>query len=283
MTDERHDTLFDLLTKRAIEGLDATELVQLNALAGELSYEVDDSFDVAASAVALASFDDVEPMPAALMSRLSATADEMFGSLASAEPKNDMQPTFEFEPKRSLFGWLGWAAAAAACVALAVNIWFTRSQPQGTTVAGGPTPVASPAKPDIKAQFEEMLASPNIVKATWGPLPTATGDLKNVAGEVVWSDAKQAGYMRFRGLPVNDKSKEQYQLWIFENAKLEEHPKDGGVFDITAEGDVIVPIDAKLATKDPKVFAITVEKPGGVVVSDRKKIAALAKAETVSS
>ena len=107
--------------------------------------------------------------------------------------------------------------------------------------------------------------------------------MKNVSGELVWSDAKQAGFMRFRGLPVNDAAKEQYQLWIFENAKLEEHPKDGGVFDITAEGDVIIPIDAKLATKDPKVFAITVERPGGVVVSDRKKIAALAKVETVSS
>ncbi|MBK6751223.1 MAG: hypothetical protein IPG67_14780 [Acidobacteria bacterium] len=41
-----------------------------------------------------------------------------------------------------------------------------------------------------------------------------------------------------------------------------------------ADGDVIIPIDAKLKAKNPAMFAITVEKPGGVVVSDRKKIAA---------
>lgn len=278
MTDERHDTLFDLLTKRAIEGVDQAELVQLTALAGELNYEIDDSFDIAASAIALACIDDIEPIPASLMSRLTASADEHFGFVGAEESAEDLQPTFEFEPKRSLLGWLGWAVAAAACVALAVNIWFNRSQPQGPTVAGGPTPTASPAKPDLKAQFEEMMAAPNMIKAKWSP-----AGAKDVSGEVVWSDAKQAGFMRFRGLPVNDKTKEQYQLWIFENAKLEEHPKDGGVFDITADGDVIIPIDAKLATKDPKVFAITVERPGGVVVSDRKKIAALAKAETISS
>lgn len=278
MTDERHDTLFDLLTKQAIEGVDQAELVQLKALAGELNYEVDDSFDIAASAVALACIDDIEPMPASLMARLTASADEHFGVTSTEQPVEDLQPTFEFEPKRSFLGWLGWAVAAAACVALAVNIWFTRSQPQGPTVAGGPTPTASPAKPDLKAQFDEMMASPNMIKAKWSP-----AGAKDVSGEVVWSDAKQTGFMRFRGLPVNDKTKEQYQLWIFENAKLEEYPKDGGVFDITAEGDVIIPIDAKLATKDPKVFAITVEKPGGVVVSDRKKIAALAKAETITS
>ncbi len=278
MTDERHETLFDLLTKQAIEGLDNSESTQLKALAAELNYDTDDSFDLAASAVALAGIDEIEPMPSNLMAKLSATADEMFGSVSVVEEAGDLQPTFEFEPKRSFLGWLGWAVAAAACVALAVNIWFTRSQPQGPTVAGGPTPTASPAKPDMKAQFDEMMASPNMIKAKWSP-----AGAKDVSGEVVWSDAKQAGFMRFRGLPVNDATKEQYQLWIFENAKLEEHPKDGGVFDITADGDVIIPIDAKLAAKDPKIFAITVEKPGGVVVSDRKKIAALAKVETVSS
>ncbi len=45
-------------------------------------------------------------------------------------------------------------------------------------------------------------------------------------------------------------------------------PVDGGVFDITGEGEVIVPIDAKLPIGTPAVFAITLEQPGGVVVSD---------------
>jgi hypothetical protein len=41
------------------------------------------------------------------------------------------------------------------------------------------------------------------------------------------------------------------------------------VFDVPRGADeLIVPIDAKLAVNDPAVFAITLEQPGGVVVSD---------------
>ena len=35
-----------------------------------------------------------------------------------------------------------------------------------------------------------------------------------LTGDVVWSDARQEGYIRFRGLPANDPKREQYQLWI---------------------------------------------------------------------
>ena len=88
--------------------------------------------------------------------------------------------------------------------------------------------------------------------------------------------------MTFRGLPVNDPNREAYQLWMFEEAKLEDLPKDGGVFNVTAEGDVIIPIDAKLRTTDPKAFAVTIEKPGGVVRSEREKIALLAPVKPAS-
>jgi hypothetical protein len=44
-----------------------------------------------------------------------------------------------------------------------------------------------------------------------------------------------------------------------------------------ADGEVIIPINAKLKARKPAMFAVTVEKPGGVVVSDRKNIVALAK------
>ena len=286
MNEEIQEILFDLLTKQATYGLDAAENGQLEELSANANFRIDESFDLAAAAIGLADL-EIEPMPVHLNSKILALADNYFAadepvavslreSAESAEMEG-MQPTFGFEPKRSSWStWLGWAIAGAACIALAFNVYTTRFQGP-TDVVKGPTPTVTPEKPDVRKQFDEMMAASNMVKAQWGALPTATDDLKGVSGEIVWSDEKQAGFMRFRGLPVNDKSKEQYQLWIFENAKLEEHPKDGGVFDVSADGEVIVPIDAKLAAKDPKVFAITVEKPGGVVVSDRKKIAALAK------
>jgi len=40
---------------------------------------------------------------------------------------------------------------------------------------------------------------------------------------------------------------------------------------------VLVPIEAKLRVQKPTLFAVTVEKPGGVVVSDQKRIALVAK------
>ena len=116
-----------------------------------------------------------------------------------------------------------------------------------------------------------------MTKATWtaGNVPEMT----EIGGDVVWSDAKQAGYMRLKGLPANDGTRETYQLWIFDETQDAKTPIDGGVFNVNANGEVIIPITAKLKAKNPKMFAITVEKPGGVVVSDRKKIAALAKVE----
>ena len=47
------------------------------------------------------------------------------------------------------------------------------------------------------------------------------------------------------------------------------NPIDGGVFDVPAGvGEHVVRIEAKLQVLRPQAFAITLEKPGGVVVSD---------------
>ena len=120
-----------------------------------------------------------------------------------------------------------------------------------------------------------------MIKAKWGP--GTMKELKQVSGDVVWSDEKQVGYMRFRGLPVNDKTKETYQLWIFDKTQDKATPIDGGTFDVNSDGEVVIPINAKLTPKGPEMFAVTMEKPGGVVVSKREKIAALAKVENQTS
>ena len=82
---------------------------------------------------------------------------------------------------------------------------------------------------------------------------------------------------------MNDKTKETYQLWIFDKTQDAKTPIDGGTFDVNSDGEVVIPINAKLKAQEPAMFAITMEKAGGVVVSDRKKIAALAKVENQSS
>jgi hypothetical protein len=90
---------------------------------------------------------------------------------------------------------------------------------------------------------------------------------ENVRGEVVWSDAQQRGYMRLAGLPANDATAAQYQLWIVDPERSAQ-PVDGGVFNMpSGAGEVLIQITAKLAVDEPTVFAITLEQPGGVVVS----------------
>ena len=100
---------------------------------------------------------------------------------------------------------------------------------------------------------------------------------ESAGGNIVWSDTEQKGFMVLDNLKINDPTVEQYQLWIFDTDPKQDFPVDGGVFDITKDGKVIVPIDAKIAVDKAVQFAVTIEKPGGVVVSKRERIPVLAK------
>ncbi len=80
--------------------------------------------------------------------------------------------------------------------------------------------------------------------------------------------------MVFTGLKPNDPKRQQFQLWIFDptRADWEAKPVDGGVFDVSSDGEVVVPIDAKLNVRETALFAVTLEVPGGVVVSERERL-----------
>src|SRR5262249_25118891 len=98
--------------------------------------------------------------------------------------------------------------------------------------------------------------------------------------DIVWSDANQKGYVKVAGLPKNDPTKQTYQLWIFDETQDPKTPIDGGIFDVSSDGEVVIPIEATLKVRNPSAFAITIAKPGGVMVSDRKYLAVFAKRET---
>ncbi|MEL6715184.1 MAG: anti-sigma factor, partial [Planctomycetota bacterium] len=123
---------------------------------------------------------------------------------------------------------------------------------------------------DVRAVADAFGLRPGVSHSPW-----SVGEL---TGEVIWSDADNAGYMYIDGLPANDPQVAQYQLWIFrgQDPALEPHPVDGGVFDVLADGAVVVPIDAKIGVGSAGLFAVTVEEPGGVVVSERESIVAVA-------
>ena len=179
--------------------------------------------------------------------------------------------------------WSGWLAAAAALL-LAVIGWWPRNQ-SGPGGAGGSgtnssASIGGGAAPSLAEQLANLeRQDPRAVRAAWVmPAPESPDAAcpEGCAGEVVWSNTLQKGFMVFKGLAVNDPSSSQYQLWIFDKDRPEATPVDGGVFDVTKSGEVIVPIHAKLKVGEPILFAVTVEPPGGVVVSKRERIPVLA-------
>lgn len=159
----------------------------------------------------------------------------------------------------SAAGWL----MAAACLILAVLGWWPRLV---TTL-----PVPSP----LALQREQLLRDPDAVLASWSDWDNP--EIPGVTGDVVWSPSRQTGYMRFKGLPANDARRQQYQLWIVDERGLADPVTgqsariSGGVFNADPSGEVIVPIDPKLRVGGVKLFAVTIEKPGGTWVSDMKR------------
>lgn len=282
MNDSDREKMLDLLLAKATTGLTAAESEQLKELE-ELFPELKDgdSFELAAARVSLLNLKTEEPMPAHLRTKILADADKFFVSKKEETPNSDdsetgeFQKTFVFEPKRSIWSWLGWLVGAVACIALAVNLWMTRNQQPRIEYVQVPqqaTPTPNPAE-----QRRQFLASGNdVIQRSWSePDPKQP---RNVQGDVVWSNSAQRGFIRFQNLPVNDKTKEAYQLWIFD--ETQKNPIDGGVFYADESGEIIIPINAKLEVKKPTMFAVTAEKPGGVVVSELGKVMAVAKIET---
>lgn len=256
------ERLWDLLADRALVGLSETELLELEALLAQFP-EIDaESLDRTAAALdqALSVTPNV-PLPAELAARIAQAAQEHIGvdqdsgrSNRPAPRQDDNVPAYS-----RLVSWM----LVAAALFFAFRVW--RTEPQPNTVV----PVAV-AREDL------LRSAKDVVKVDW----TATEDpaAKGAAGDLVWSNARQEGYMRFRGLAPNDRTQQQYQLWIFDAAQDERYPIDGGVFDVDpATGDLVVRIQPKLRVARPTLFAVTVEKPGGVVVSSRERLPLLAK------
>ncbi|MEQ8770999.1 MAG: anti-sigma factor [Phycisphaerales bacterium] len=275
-----HDeTTIDRLCEHAIRGLDAPS--ELNADDAALL----EQFEFAAAALSVALSRDDEPMPASLRSKLSRAASEFNRERA---PELKISGTPADAPSKGGYGALaalGWLAAAA-CLTLAVFAWNSR-------------PSAGLTTPSLAAQYDELSARPGVVRASWVGLDDLLGVPAHayddeLAGEVIWDHETQTGFMKFTGLAANNPDEFQYQLWIFDAERrvgdlpqfaidglpdlLTQRPVDGGVFDAdnarSNTGEIIIPIDAKLPVGNAAIFAITVEPPGGVVVSDRDIVTA---------
>jgi len=161
-----------------------------------------------------------------------------------------------------------WLVAAAATVIAVLGWWPRLSEFQaGVTAAGGFDQWRA------ERARARLLATPGVGHWAWG------GAAEMASGDVVWDERSQRGFLRLHGFVPNDPERAQYQLWIFDAARDDRYPVDGGVFDVPPGHDeIIVPMHPTLTVSRAAAFAITVEQPGGVMVSGREKVVAFAKA-----
>jgi hypothetical protein len=301
--------LAELAVERWLEGLGAPQSMEFEMLrARHPTFDIESLEEVAATLrVSLA--DSPDALPERLRVRLAEGADDYFGPRATphegpAVTDLDERSTHR---RRSWLAYAGWLAAAASLL-LSLTLWVKRPSPapvMARTVippaastagqapvapsigASGPQPTNKVPEAKVSNTPRAAIADPATERAqfmkthAWllqrsflpGPDPTGLA----VRGDVVWDAKSQTGYMRFRGLRRNDPNVEQYQLWIFDARRDQRFPVDGGVFDIrAATGDQVIRFAAPLNVEVPLMFVVTVERRGGVVVSDRSRIAAVA-------
>lgn len=263
-TSPRHDRLLELLADRATGALTDADRAELEALLAEPGRELD-----AVIGGLLTAFEDPtpRPMPAAFKDRLASEGHRLLESgfpAASDHAQPDLaRPGHAAPPAYRFPSSAGWLAAAVLALVAAAG-WWPR-------LAGPPT------YREQLARLTEEDPGTEIIEFEAMTDPAAAG----LTGKIYWSQARQEGYFRVRNLAGNDPSREQYQFWFFDKSRT--HPVDGGVFNLAdgqldrATGEYIFPIHAKLTVREPVMFAVTVEEPGGVVVTKQERVVMIAK------
>ena len=259
---EMLDRFEELEAGRSLGDLDAVELAEWEELSEDPRCKTDLSLEMTAAALE-SNFETDEELPRNLLKELEAGMSD-FVAPESKEEKVVRPSIWRKIAGDSETAWL----VAAVLAILLVGKFMMDSAPESKgKTADNPSP--SPAE-----AMQQMLGNADdLVESEFDGLEAYEG----MSGKVVWSDSMQEGYMTLTNLPANEPTAKQYQLWIVDPDR-DEKPVDGGVFDIpTGDGITIIPIRNPLVVNDPKAFVITLEQPGGVVVSKQEVVVALAK------
>jgi hypothetical protein len=255
LSPSERDRLLDLLTDRALGVLshdDAAELGSLLDRAGIGADEAERDTDALVSSLVLADA-GTESMPASLRGSLQQRGERMFGDQVAGRISGTTGGS-----------WAGWTVAAAAVLLAAVG-WLR------------PPPTAAIPPERRLAQLEDQ---PDTVILPFDGM----GELAGVdgVGEIVWNARLQEGFLRLSAVPGNDPAQQQYQLWIFDASRDQTYPVDAGVFNVAGEGgpEYLVPFEPKLGVGDAAAFAVTKERAGGVVVTDKSGLVLLAPVPT---
>ena len=287
------EALMDLLIKQVIEGLSPSERSARDAWDDSIVRSERRDLERTVAAITLVILGDPEPPPPALRARIAQQADTHFAAELGT-PRESVavfrKPALNPNSMDALHrpggarigGWL----VAAACFLLALIGWMRPLQPVRLPIAAVhdtlPPEVIKETvlapRPSTPAQERDaLIVRAETLKVTLNSTrdPAAAG----VSADVVWDAATQTGFLHLVGLKANDPRVHQYQAWIFDGARDKRYPVDCAVFDVPPDAsEVIISIRAAVPIRLANAFAVTVEKPGGVVVSDRAHVIVLGAA-----
>lgn len=312
----RYERLFDLLADQALFGLEPTEQFELEQLLEEFPEIRADELEATTAAIHAAhlaaeqahneaDLSDLDKLPHHLQAKIAAClegtdaddVDARAAGSASFTRTDTVRSTFSMDAMKSNHGpsdsdsstvagrgrqrggermreTLAWLCAAAALL-IALFAWLDRGQLDDAITQAPPLTPAEKMNRLIESGDEVRKVAWTVNDSAW-----IAKNQQSVKGNVVWSDEKQEGYMTFQGLAPNQPSATCYQLWIFDKAQDDKYPISGGVFYIeSSDEETVVPIDPELFVQEAYLFAITVEEPPGVVVSDRSRLPLLASVE----
>ena len=262
----------ELEAGRLLGDLDEQEGEEWKELAASLGAKPDFALEVVAAAVETEYlFKKEESIPPELAQRLRRDIPR------SASSDRDEVSRVIVEPPVSVWKRLVTSSGAAWAVAAMLTALLVAS-----FLAKGPEPTTSPPTIVVSSptQIDPVYAKGQFLKTATNFTTTAfkgDGEFTDMSGEVIWSDEMQEGYMTLTNLPANDPTKKQYQLWIVDRSR-DDKPVNGGVFNIPAgQSTAVIAVRNSLFVRDCEEWLITLEQPGGVVVSNRDVLVALAK------
>lgn len=258
------DRLLELLADREVSGLSEAEQRELEALLAETPGADDGSMERAAVALMLASLGDGEAMPESVRERALGA---IRGGGSGAGRAEGLRLTGErgSGPRVGVLAWSGWIAAAACLVIAGITVVNSQNARRAEGVAS--------LSPEAVERF--LAEAPDAKVAEWSPWDNP--EVPGVEGRVVWSESAQTGYLTFRGLRPNDPTEEQYQLWIIDERGMDQRIS-GAIFDADPEtGEVVVRIDPGIEVRNAAAFAVTIEQPEGVWVSDMSRRVVIAQ------
>ena len=247
---EKLNNLLDLLATRACQPLSYTEELELNHLLDEFPEYTPDYFEP------IASLAD-STMYAHDQQNLTSMPESIQKKIISNFRSENEESTF-LKIFRNIFQAPKLAWAMTCLLAIGTSMSMIEFRNYETNYRNLPVK---------KALLE--ISSEDLIEYNWF---AQTNEFCDCSGNVIWSDDGQRGFITLAGLPMNDSSKNQYQIWIVD-PNMHANPVDGGVFDIvTTKSPTIIPINPKLPIEKAKGFAITLEQTGGVVISEQPLI-----------